>query len=66
MKKLKKVFFIFLTLIIVLSFQQIAFAAGTDTELRFDENGEFTILHLTDWHCDYPLPTQSISHGQTA
>ena len=34
-----------------------AYAAdGADTRLRFDKNGDFRILHLTDWHCDYPLP----------
>ncbi len=29
---------------------------GADTRLKFDKNGDFRILHLTDWHCDYPLP----------
>ncbi|MBQ4245330.1 MAG: metallophosphoesterase [Clostridia bacterium] len=29
---------------------------GQETRLKFDENGDFNILHLTDWHCDYPLP----------
>lgn len=33
-----------------------AFARDTDVSLRFDENGDFTILHLTDWHTGYPLP----------
>lgn len=56
MKKLKKLFCIFLVLMIALSFQQIAFAKESETTLRCDENGDFTILHLTDWHCDYPLP----------
>ena len=56
MKKLKKLFCIFLVFIMALSFQLTAFAKEGDTALKFDENGEFTILHLTDWHCDYPLP----------
>ena len=35
-----------------------AFAADNDADrvLKFDKNGNFNILHLTDWHCDYPLP----------
>ena len=32
------------------------FASDADARLRFDDDGAFTILHLTDWHCDYPLP----------
>ena len=32
------------------------FAQSEDARLTFDDNGDFTILHLTDWHCDYPLP----------
>ena len=35
---------------------QAAFAQDAQNNLKFNENGEFTILHLTDWHCDYPLP----------
>ena len=34
-----------------------AFAAdGAAGKLRFDEDGTFTILHLTDWHTAYPMP----------
>ena len=32
------------------------FAQSEDARLKFDDNGDFTILHLTDWHCGYPLP----------
>lgn len=32
------------------------FAQSEDARLIFDDNGDFTILHLTDWHCGYPLP----------
>ena len=56
MKELKKLLCIILTLIIALSIQPLAFAKEVDTTLKFDKNGELTILHLTDWHCDYPLP----------
>jgi predicted phosphodiesterase len=56
MNKLKKAFCILLTLILIFTFQPIAFAGEANTELKFDKNGEFTILHLTDWHCAYPLP----------
>ena len=31
-------------------------AQSEDARLKFDDNGDFTILHLTDWHCGYPLP----------
>lgn len=30
---------------------------GSAGELRFDSNGDFTILHLTDWHTSYPMPS---------
>ena len=71
MKKLNKLLCIFLALIFTLSFHQIAFANEGDTALKFDKNGEFKILHLTDWHCSYPLPDvhkqlvlESISEAQ--
>ena len=47
-----------LVILMVFAAPLTAFAAdeGTNARLKFDENGNFNILHLTDWHCDYPLP----------
>ena len=47
-----------LVILMVFAAPLTAFAAdeGTNARLKFDENGDFNILHLTDWHCDYPLP----------
>ena len=57
MKLLKKAILCLLTAIFLLSaLTPICFAKSADSCLRFDQNGEFKILHLTDWHCDYPLP----------
>ena len=36
--------------------QPVCFAQGETPALRFDADGEFVILHMTDWHCDSPLP----------
>ena len=57
MKMFKKAFCAVLTILIAFSVQLTVFAADSkDTRLKFDKNGDFKILHLTDWHCDYPLP----------
>ena len=32
------------------------FSSESRSDLKFDENGDFVILHLTDWHTDYPMP----------
>ncbi|MBR6005570.1 MAG: metallophosphoesterase, partial [Clostridia bacterium] len=58
MKMLKKAVCVILVFIIAFSAGLTALAAdgGSDPRLKFDENGDFNILHLTDWHCDYPLP----------
>ena len=53
MKKTLSVIFVCLT---VLCCTLPAYAHDADARLRFDEHGDFTILHLTDWHTDYPLP----------
>ena len=33
-----------------------AFARSSDARPAFDDHGDFTILHLSDWHTAYPLP----------
>ena len=55
---LKKTICLVLVLLMAFTAGRNAFAAGEASarRLQFDENGDFTILHLTDWHCDYPLP----------
>ena len=56
MKVVKRVICIFSVLLMVAVLQPAVFAKSGDVRLRFDENGNFVILHLTDWHTDYPLP----------
>lgn len=57
MKKfLKKSLCIILALIMATAVTVTGFATSEDTVLKFDENGDFTILHLTDWHTAYPIP----------
>lgn len=58
MKKIiKKTLCIVLALIMATTVTATGFAADTDSVLlKFDENGDFTILHLTDWHTAYPMP----------
>lgn len=55
-KFFKKTLCIVLTLIMVSAVTVTGFATSEDTVLKFDENGDFTILHLTDWHTVYPMP----------
>lgn len=56
MKTVKRTICVLLVLLMVAVMQPISFAQSAQTRLQFDENGDFTILHLTDWHCSYPLP----------
>ncbi|MBQ9553309.1 MAG: metallophosphoesterase [Clostridia bacterium] len=56
MKALKRTICALLVLLMVAVMQPISFAQSVQARLQFDENGDFTILHLTDWHCSYPLP----------
>ena len=53
---MKKVLSASLALLTLLYCALSAYARGADAQLRFDEHGSFTILHLTDWHTAYPLP----------
>jgi predicted phosphodiesterase len=57
MKTTKRVISVLLSLLLALGAGIGVWAEdGQETRLKFDENGDFNILHLTDWHCDYPLP----------
>ena len=51
----KKIAVILLSLVLLLSLVQTAFASQTAHQLAFDENGEFSILHLCDLQDGYPL-----------
>ena len=53
---MKKILSVILVCLTVLCCTLPTYARGTDARLRFDANGDFTILHLTDWHTGYPLP----------
>lgn len=55
-KFIKSIFCLILALIMVGSVTVTGFAADTHSVLKFDENGDFVILHLTDWHTIYPMP----------
>ena len=56
MKAIKRAICLLAVLLKVSAVQPAAFAKSENARLRFDENGSFVILHLTDWHSDYPLP----------
>ena len=54
---MKKLVSLMMAAVMLVLFAFPAFAAdGADQKLRFDEDGNFTILHLTDWHTAYPMP----------
>ena len=55
-KVIKKTVCIILAVLIFASAAVNGFATEKDIGLKFDENGDFVILHLTDWHTDYPMP----------
>lgn len=53
----KRIFSLFLAVCLVLGAAAPAFAlpvTGERHKLRFDENGEFTVMHLTDMQDNYP------------
>lgn len=56
MSAIKRAVCILMVLLTVAVMQPAVFAKSENARLRFDENGSFVILHLTDWHSDYPLP----------
>ena len=56
MKYLKRMICFLLVFLMAALMHSVCFAQGENPALRFDDNGEFVILHLTDWHCGYPLP----------
>lgn len=58
---MKKVLSIVLAIAMLLTCSVMAFAADSDLPiLRFDENGEFRILHLTDCQDEYPAHSEML------
>ena len=56
-RKVKKAFCALAAALLLFAAATTAFAAdGGAKTLRFDADGNFTILHLTDWHTVYPMP----------
>lgn len=55
-KHFKNFLCLIMAVIITASVTLTGFAASENTTLKFDENGDFNILHLTDWHTEYPMP----------
>lgn len=51
----RKLAVIFLSLILIISTMQFAFASGSAHQLAFDENGEFKIMHICDIQDGYPV-----------
>lgn len=58
----KRILSVFLAVILTFSAIMPAFAAGKSDALRFDENGEFKILHLCDFQDNYPLEEQTVTY----
>lgn len=56
MKSLKRMICILLVFLMAAVIQPVCFALNERPVLQFDADGEFVILHMTDWHCAYPLP----------
>lgn len=54
--QMKRVLCILLTILTAFAMQTAVSAQSTVSALKFHENGDFTILHLTDWHTSYPMP----------
>ena len=55
-KTWKRVLCVFAAVVTAFACSAAACAKETDTHLTFDQNGNFEILHLTDWHTVYPMP----------
>lgn len=58
----KRIISVVLALCLVLGAALPAYATNNDEGLRFDENGEFKILHLCDFQDDYPLEAETLTY----
>lgn len=53
---MKKIIAVLMSLVMMLSFSAVAFAASGDNDvLKFDKNGEFVIFNLCDMQDNYPM-----------
>ncbi len=59
---MKKIISIFLTFLLFVSALSVSSFAAEDTALRFDENGEFKILHISDCQDDYPAEEKMMTY----
>ena len=57
----KRIISLLLAVCMVFGMSAVAFAEEEPT-LRFDENGEFTILHLADCQDGYPADTRMLAY----
>lgn len=53
----KPLSFVMAMVLIVVSAVPALALDGSGEMLRFDSNGDLTILHLTDWHTSFPMPS---------
>ncbi len=58
----KRIFSAFIAVILVFTMMIPVFAAKKSDVLRFDENGEFKILHLCDCQDNYPLEEKMVTY----
>ena len=54
---MKKILSFIIAAVMIVCCASPAFAADSgENQLRFNADGNFTILHLSDWHTSYPMP----------
>lgn len=58
----KRVISAFLAMCLIIGISVPAFAVNGSSALRFDENGEFKILHLCDFQDDYPIEKETVTY----
>ncbi len=56
MRAVKRMICFLLVFLMTAVMQPICFAQSGGPSMKFNADGDFVILHMTDWHCDYPLP----------
>ena len=59
---MKKIISVMLAVLLLVSAFSFSGFASDDTALRFDENGEFKILHISDCQDDYPLEEKMLTY----
>ncbi len=60
---MKKLISVLLSILVITAIMSVSVTAADDAAvLRFDENGEFKILHISDCQDDYPLEENMIAY----